>query len=101
MSADWRTRGLCVKAAEEDPVLALAWAERTDANARQAKIICMTKCPVRMECLVDALRYPDSEGMRGGFFFEHGTVRVNDKRAIESEFGVLARTSQRQKIIEW
>ncbi len=100
-ASDWRRQGMCVKAAEESPLFALAWADREDANAKEARLICKTKCPVRLECLVDALRYPDAEGLRGGFFFEQGTVRVKDKRDIEDEFSVRARTSQKQKIIEW
>ena len=98
MNAEWRDRATCANLAAEEPILVLAWAIRNGAGSKEAKKFCKTQCAVRSQCLFDALLDPAAEGLRAGFFFEVGVVRKQDARDIENEFGVIARTSQKQKV---
>lgn len=98
MNAEWRRKAICDEVAAEDPVLGLSWMIRGGTGSKEAKRFCKTQCPVRTECLIDALTDPASEGLRAGFFFEAGVVRKQDARDIADEYGVVARTSQKQKV---
>lgn len=100
MGSEWRRGAACGKTVDEDPVFAAAWLVRDDVGADTAKSICKTQCKVRTECLMSALLDVNAQGLRAGFFFDKGTVRRPDARAILKEFGITARTSQKQKIAQ-
>ncbi len=96
MDAKWRERSLCHRYLEVNPTFIEAWSEKVGQRRIIAQQICEA-CPVRIDCLLDALSDDDAEGMRGGFFFQAGVTTRVDQRRIQELTGVTSRTSQRQK----
>jgi hypothetical protein len=73
----WREQAACDEPARE-PAMAGAWiADGWHPLEQEAKKICTT-CPVRQQCLKDAVADPDSEGVRGGFKFVGGRILRED-----------------------
>lgn len=58
----WFARAACRGA---DPNIWFPTLDDTDNHGRQAKLICTT-CPVRLDCLVDALQRNEDGGIWGG-----------------------------------
>lgn len=92
--ATWITEASCRKAVIEDPLLATAWDEPDNPLIREAKTIC-DSCPVRRECVVDALNDEEAYGMRASVFFKFGSLLAKDNRSIKKEFGYATRTRKR------
>lgn len=95
--AEWRNKASCAPIINVDITFALAWIIRENPNAKRARAIC-DACPVKIQCLKDAIADPNSFGLRGGYFFENGVVRRPAAREIRDKYGLEARTSQKQKI---
>lgn len=93
--ASWRWKAKCHEEVQAQPFLDAAWNVKNDDNAKHAKSVCETVCPVRIDCLVDALQDKKAEGLRAGFFFDSGVVSRKDAKKILAEFGLTAPTSQR------
>lgn len=74
---DWRDLALC---AEIDPEL---WFPEKGESARPAKRVCRA-CPVRRECLADALRRDEQWGIWGGL------SRQERRQAASPEAGLVA-----------
>ena len=91
MTLDWWRKSQCAEEELKNPALLGSWLKRNGPNAEKAYNVCVSKCPVRTECLVAALREKDAEGLRGGFFFENGTVWRQDFDLILRQFGLRAR----------
>lgn len=87
----WRPDAACAWAIADNRDLAAAWDSEDHTYAFIARTICMT-CPVRRECILDAVRDPEAEGLRGGIMFTSGGVSTMDGAMIRREFGVRART---------
>lgn len=97
--AEWRNKASCGTIIDVDLTFALAWIIRENPNAKRAKSIC-DACPVKVQCLKDAIADPNSFGLRGGYFFENGVVRRPAAREILEKYGLEARTSQKQKLVK-
>lgn len=95
MKKRWRERSACYKLVEAEPIFQTAWLVKDDVGASQAKALC-AECPVRLDCLVDALGDPEAQGLRAGFYFDSGVVSRQDARAIMNEVGIRPFTAQRQ-----
>lgn len=102
---DWRHDATCRAAVVDDPALATAWDNvdhgtfekddyRPDPQANVAKQLCFS-CPVRLECLTDALADNEATGIRGGFRFEDGYVDRDDARKMYGEFKLRAKVKKR------
>jgi hypothetical protein len=57
---EWKDRALCAQADPEE------WFPEKGGSTRQAKKVC-GRCPVRQECLDEALENHDFHGIRGGY----------------------------------
>ena len=99
---DYRVEALCPVVVQADPDLKTAWDNifvdwnapyEADPKANIAKTIC-AGCPVRRECLADALSDNAAEGIRAGFRFENGNVSREDARLIFKEFSLRARVKK-------
>lgn len=86
----WRKDAACYWVSQDSPGMESAWLEEEGEAFNFARMIC-EDCPVRRACLMDAVRDPASEGLRGGYFFTAGGVRGGDLHRIREEFGVRAR----------
>jgi len=91
MIRGWERKSQCATEEMKNPRMVGSWLERTGPRADAAYNVCVSKCPVRTECLVAALAEKDAEGFRGGFFFENGTVWRPDFDLILRQFGIRAR----------
>lgn len=89
-AANWRNEGACFPATLDSPELEGAWDGPGHEMENVAKAICVMDCAARLRCLKDACSDPASEGMRGGFFFENGTVTVTTNRDMHKELGLKA-----------
>jgi len=49
-------------------------------ETKEAKRICNTECPVKEECLADALKHPDEPGIRGGMTKRERLIWLEDQR---------------------
>lgn len=60
----WRTRAACLDHPDSD-----LWYPETSeyTRAKEARRICRQECPVRVECLADALENDERYGIRGGY----------------------------------
>lgn len=96
--ADWRNKAACAKAVEEQPLLLGAWDTEDNIMVKQAKAYCVNKCKVRMQCLADAMADPNSYGLRGGYFFDHGAVNTTDWREMGKSLGIQARKRQKTRV---
>lgn len=97
MNAAWRDKAACSGEAGRDPSLANAWIIRSGTSSSKAIRICKEICPVRTECLIDAVCDLEAMGYRGGIFFDLGVVSRADSKDIMEELGVIPTTSQRQR----
>lgn len=80
MNASWRWRAACRR---EDPELffPIGYSEAFAAEVEKAKAICGA-CPVRGECLLDALGRPERYGIFGGMTpEERAKQRRRNRRA--------------------
>lgn len=93
-NAKWIADASCRIAVEEDPLLSTAWDEHDNPLIKEAKTIC-DSCPVRKQCLEDALNDEEAYGMRASVFFKFGSLLAKDNRAIQKEFGYSTRTRKR------
>lgn len=94
LQAEWRERAAC-DTQEADPMLLAAWVEPNSFFLDRCRVICET-CPVRMECLEDALSDNKAEGIRGGFFFDGGTLSSEEARAMHRQLGIRVRVRARR-----
>jgi Transcription factor WhiB len=78
---------LCRAAIAKDDTLDTAWIDETHPYQDEAIEICL-ECPVRLLCLQNALEDEEAEGIRGGFWFDSGTVPVADARHISTKLGL-------------
>lgn len=90
---DWKARGLCVPVLNASPELfdrLWGFSEETERDfTRAGKRIC-AECPVRAECLVDAILARSEGGISGGF---STTDRRAAARDLESH-GVMVRDDE-------
>ena len=86
----WRDKAPCYPATQANPDMANAWITEEAFGSKKARRICLTECAVREECLRDAVQDEESDGWRGGFYFEYGAVVKKDAKAIQEEFPDLA-----------
>lgn len=68
-----------------------AWTEEGDDHAASARYYCKTQCDLRLACLEDAVSDPGSYGIRGGYFFEMGTLRRDEKTELYAELKIKAK----------
>jgi len=99
---DWRVDALCPVAVQSEPSLMTAWDNifegwdvpyGVDPQENIAREIC-AGCPVRRDCLIDAIQDNESEGLRAGFRFNQGNVSKEDARVIFKEFSLRARVKK-------
>lgn len=92
MSDEWRSRAACVYVDAE--LFHAPDLERSDSPAATeriaaAKAVCAT-CPVRAECLQDAIDTRDGHGIRGGLTEgERANLTRRQKRAARTPHGTL------------
>jgi len=90
LNAPWRDEGTCKDNYGNDEFAPDAWVSEFSISFDQERKACR-ECKVRMECLVDALMDPDSEGLRGGFYFEQGKLSREDARDLWNELKLKAK----------
>lgn len=96
--APWRSQAACHAAIEKEPILLGAWDTEDHIMGKQAKSICVNECEVRMSCLADAMGDPNSYGLRGGYFFDHGAVNTSDWREMGKTLGIQAKKRQKTRV---
>jgi len=72
---------------------------RPDPLEGVAKNLCAT-CPVLELCLQDAIKDNESEGIRGGYRFERGTVSKEDAAEIFEKYGFRAKVRKRGNSVQ-
>lgn len=72
---NWANRGLCAQIGNDD-----IWFPERGATAKPARAIC-AQCPVRNQCLQDALQNDDSWGIRAG-------LTPLERRKLRHQLGV-------------
>lgn len=93
-SKTWEEEADCAVAAKTIPMINTAWDSTTDPMSPQAIEICES-CPVRELCLIDAVRDPMSQGIRGGFMFSMGRIHFKDEKRIKKLFPSLRQSRLR------
>lgn len=96
LHAEWRKKSACLTEAEKEPQLANAFTDESRQGYFTAKRICR-KCPVKIECLMDALGDKEAIGYRAGFFFMDGTLSAQDNRLLQEQYGVKAKPRQKKR----
>lgn len=91
----WRKDAACAWLIADAPDMTNAWVEENGENSQYAEMVC-EDCPVRKACLLDAVRDPESEGLRGGYYFTSGGVSSADGARIRRELGVRVRLRQKK-----
>lgn len=91
----WRKEASCAWVVADAPGMTNAWVEEDGENYLYAQMVC-EDCPVRRACLTEAVRDPDAEGLRAGFYFTNGGVSSADASQIRREFGVRVRLRQKK-----
>lgn len=74
-SEHWRENALCAQTGIDDET----WFPKRGGSAAAAKRVCAA-CPVRMECLEDALATGEHYGVRGGLSDRERRRLMNNRR---------------------
>jgi hypothetical protein len=107
-SDSYRRKASCKDAVTQDPTLVTAWdnvdvgtwketVTVPDPQAETAKFICYA-CPVRRQCIEDALSDNEAEGLRGGYRFESGMLSKEDARKLLKEFSLRAKVRKAERV---
>lgn len=89
----WRRKAECADKSVKVPPMMGAWDGPNEDGERHpmhyaAREICLTGCPVQLECLKDAVQDPEAQGLRGGYEFDGGKVPVGVAREIALTHGI-------------
>lgn len=73
VGSEWRSRSKCLDRSKTDELFhpESPWCKELD----YAKAIC-AGCPVRKQCLTDALSYSDTRGVRGGYLLPYEILDI-------------------------
>lgn len=85
LSEEWRKKALCLARSQNDPALMKIWVDQNSEFHFIAEEVCDV-CPVREACIMDALKDPRSEGIRGGVYFYSGKVDAEGQKKIREKF---------------
>lgn len=97
--SNWRKESKCFEITHEEEYLSPAWIDEKCSFRQIARDICENECPVRMQCLGEALQDPEAFGMRGGVFFDRGCLTRQDNNHLMKTLGI--RGTLRQKTREY
>lgn len=76
----WKSEGLCNLYKDSVLMASLFFGVTKEAQAA-AKIICLTPCPVRLQCLAYALDNREPDGVWGGLRAEERRLLIKDRKA--------------------
>lgn len=91
---DWRKEAACFEESRSGAFMDDAWINDSSSMKDLAIDVCLT-CPVRTECLMDALTDEAAEGVRGGYSFSTGALMRGDREKLRREFPNMTRASLR------
>lgn len=82
----WEDNAQCAEVVSTLPHMQNAWDGERTVTEHVAINICKNQCPVRVECLLDAIADPSSEGVRGGYHFSRGSMLGSEREVLRREF---------------
>lgn len=91
--APWRDRAECHKRVTSGEVDEWAFTDEENPDYLRAISACGV-CPVRDQCLRDAVQDPEAQGVRAGYYFDLGVVSRSDHAKIYRETGVEVPTNR-------
>lgn len=92
----WHKDALCSELISTEELPPNAFISDSDENDSTLDAIC-SRCPVRQECLIDAVQDDTSQGFRAGYRFDGGAVYREDAREINSLLGIPVKVRNRRR----